>query len=101
MELYAPTSSDIGSSGILSGTGVTATILSPSLGQAIFSVRGIFTRFISDSTSENWLSNNGLVMRYLSEGTSTRRVDFYGSAAADSLKPFLYFTFSEAPTFAR
>lgn len=93
-ELYAPVDSVIGSSGILTGTPVTSQTLNTSVIE--FSIRNIIGRFLSDSTNT---ANFGLAIRYLSEGSSARRIDFYSSAAADTLRPQMQFTFSEAPTF--
>lgn len=94
VELYAPKDSVIGSSGILSGTPISAQELDPIKDVVEFPIRNIIERFLADSTS-----NYGFVTRYLPEGGSIRRIDFFSSATADSVRPIMRFTFSTPPTF--
>jgi len=93
-ELYAPKDSVIGSSGILTGTLVSSQALDTPNGIIEFPIRNIVGQFLADSTT-----NFGLAIRYLSEGSSARRIDFYSSAAVDTLRPSMRFTFSYPPTF--
>lgn len=93
VELYAPEDSAVGSTGILKGTGVTSKVVGTS-GVVEFSIRNIVASFLADPSK-----NHGFVVRYLQEGNSIRRIDFYSSAAADSLKPRMLFTYSTPATF--
>lgn len=94
--VYAPTSSSVGSSGILSGDALSPIILPGTAKTIEFSIRKLVERFIADSAT-----NHGFVVRYQGEGISARRVDFYGSSAPDSLRPRMRFTFSEPPAFPK
>jgi hypothetical protein len=94
VELYAPKDSVIGSSGILSGTPITAQEINPTKDTVEFPIRNVIESFLADPKS-----NHGFVARYLREGSWIRRIDFFSSAAADSVRPIMRFTFSTPPTF--
>jgi hypothetical protein len=93
LELYAPGDSVVGSSGILTGTAVTSAAIGQS-GVVEFPIRNIVSRFLADPTG-----NHGFVIRYLPESNGLERVDFFSSAAADSVKPRLLFTYTTPATF--
>jgi hypothetical protein len=94
--LYAPKSSDISSADVLSGTTVATTFVDITAGTLSLPIRTIISTFLGDPTT-----NHGFVLRYAVEGTSVRQMEFYASAAADSVKPILEFTFSGAPQFKK
>ena len=105
--------------GTLQGTNTTAVIYAPNspnpaskdflTGQPVTSV-GIFD---GDKTVDFKLTNsvfltlqgslkdNGFVMRLLNENTELRQIEFYGTAAADSLRPRVFITSSTPATFTR
>lgn len=91
--LYVPADSIIGSTGFLAGTDVE-TVFFAEDGTIEFPARSILADLIAGT-----VDNNGFVMQYTLENTSTRRIEFYGSSAVDSLRPSLTFTSSEAPDF--
>ncbi len=93
VDLYAPADSVVGSTGILKGTSVTSQLADTS-GVVEFSIRNIVASFLADPSK-----NHGFVVRYLQEGNSNRRIDFFSSAAPDSLKPRMVFTYSTPATF--
>ncbi|MDH3217443.1 MAG: hypothetical protein OEN01_14360 [Candidatus Krumholzibacteria bacterium] len=95
IELYAPTdSTDIMDLG--KRTPVTVAILGSAADRIEFPIRNIITQFLADPKT-----NLGFVVRYFPEGNSIRRVEFFGSSAADSLRPSMRFTFSDPPTFPK
>jgi hypothetical protein len=94
--LYAPTSLEINDPDVLTGTPVTLALLKPDSDVLNLSVRNILSTLISERKTET-----ALVLRCDAEGASIRRVEFYTSEAADSLRPSLSFTYSTAPTFAK
>lgn len=92
VELYSPTDSVAGGSGIGSGQTIARAQLDSDV--VVFSIRTVIAAFIADSTL-----NHGLALKYYPEGNSIRRIEFYSSSAPDSLRPQMEFTFSTAPTF--
>jgi hypothetical protein len=93
VELYAPADSVVGSAGILRGTAVSSRVIGGS-GVVSFSIRNIVSSFLARPET-----NHGFVVRYVPEGNSIRRIDFFSSAAADSLKPRMVFTYTLPPDF--
>jgi hypothetical protein len=94
--LYAPETTDTGDPGVLGGTLVSSTVMDETSGVLSFSIRNILSTLIAKGTDEN-----ALVLRYSNEGSAIRRVEFYGSGAADSLAPAFNFTYSKAPKFGK
>ena len=94
--LYAPETTDTGDPDVLNGTLVSGTVMVEESGVLSFSIRNILSTLIAKGTDEN-----ALVLRYSNEGSAVRRVEFYGSGAADSLAPAFTFTYSKAPKFGK
>jgi hypothetical protein len=94
--LYAPETTDTGDPDVLDGTLVSGTVMAEDSGVLSFSIRNILSTLIAKGTDEN-----ALVLRYSNEGSAVRRVEFYGSGAADSLAPAFMFTYSNAPKFGK
>lgn len=94
--LYAPETTDTGDPDVLGGTLVSATVMDEESDVLSFSIRNILSTLITKGTEEN-----ALVLRYSNEGSAVRRVEFYGSGAADSLAPAFTFTYSTAPKFGK
>jgi hypothetical protein len=93
VELYAPEDSVAGSSGIFKGIAVSSAVIDSS-GVVVFPIRNTVSNFIANPST-----NHGFVIRYSPEGNAMRRIDFYSSAAADSLKPRMLFTYTTPATF--
>jgi hypothetical protein len=94
--LYAPETTDPSDPDVLDGTLVTAAVMDVDSGVLSFSIRNILSTLIAKGTEEN-----ALVLRYATEASAVRRVEFYGSGAADSLAPSFNFTYSKAPEFGK
>jgi hypothetical protein len=52
-------------------------------------------------TLQGSLDDNGFVIRFLNENTELRQVEFYGTAAVDSLRPRVFITSSTPAEFGR
>ncbi len=88
--IYAPTDTSLAVSRRLAGAGTvrtTSTVIR-------FRVREVIEEFIAKPST-----NHGLVVRFTLENSSIRQAEFFNSAAAPGLKPFLSLTLSDAPTF--
>jgi hypothetical protein len=96
VSLYAPETSNINDPDVLTGTNVSAALMSRDSDVLVFSIRNILSTLLAKGSEDN-----ALVLRYLSEGSSIRRAEFYTSSAPDSLKPSFTFTYSTAPSFAK
>jgi hypothetical protein len=94
--LYAPKTTDTGDPDVLAGTLVSSAVMDKESDVLSFSIRNILSTLIAKGTEEN-----ALVLRYSNEGSAVRRVEFYGSGAADSLVPAFTFTYSTAPKFGK
>jgi hypothetical protein len=94
--LYAPESADVDDPAVLDGTPVTSTVMIESSGVVTFSIRNILALLLAREQEDN-----ALVLQFSNEGASVRRTEFYGSGAAEGLRPYFTFTYSTAPDFRR
>lgn len=95
VQIYAP--KDSSPKGLLDGDFVVGSfvpVLGDSTTELILPIRSIIEDFISDPSR-----NHGLVLRLTNERVKVRTVDFFSSADADTLRPFLEITVSDPPTF--
>jgi hypothetical protein len=92
--IYAPNSSDPTAQGFVSGQPVTTMPIFEDDETVEFRLtNAIFL------TLQGTLPDNGFVMRMQFENTSVRQVEFYGNAAADTLRPRVFITSSTPATF--
>lgn len=94
--LYAPESLDISDPGIVQGALISTQTIDLDDNRLRFPVSNILADFIASGQDKQ-----GFVLQYALEKTSNRQIEFYGSSAADSLKPVIILTISNAPTFPR
>ncbi|MCZ6766107.1 MAG: hypothetical protein O7D32_04165, partial [bacterium] len=94
--LYGPESLDISDPGIIQGALISTQTIDLDNNRLRFPVSNILADFIASGQDKQ-----GFVVQYALERTSNRQIEFYGSSAADSLKPVIILTISNAPTFPR
>ncbi len=96
LTLYIPESVDFADPGILSGTLVTAVVVPADFEKLKFSIRNALQLMLSQGRDDA-----GFVLQFTNEGTAMRRMEFYTSSAADSLKPTYRFTLSAPAEFGK
>lgn len=96
LTLYIPDSTDPADPGILKGTLVTAVVVPGDFEKLKFSIRNALQLILSKNRDEA-----GFVLQYTNEGTAMRRMEFYTSSAADSLRPRYRFTLSSPAEFGK
>ena len=94
VRIYAPDKADPNDPAVLTGQRVSSNSLNLELGKVQFSVRNIVTDWIAATNPEA-----AFVLQFSSEGSDARQIEFYTGEAADSLKPSLNLTISDAPEF--
>lgn len=94
--LYAPENLDISDPGIVQGALISTQTIDLVNNRVRFPVSNILADFIASGRD-----NQGFVVQYALEKTSNRQIEFYGSSTADSLRPVIILTISNAPTFPR
>jgi hypothetical protein len=87
--VFVPGSDDVTSPAFRSGQLVTTVTFDDSKSYLEFSVTNALALTLDGS-----LDDNGLVVRFDAENTELRQVEFYGSGAADSLRPRIFVTSS-------
>ena len=92
--VFIPTTDDVTSTGFLSGQLVTATSFTPLDDYIEFGMTNAINLMLQGT-----LVNNGVVVRFDAENSQLRQVQFYGSNAADSLRPRIFVTSSTPADF--
>ena len=83
--LYTPDSGDVVDQGFLSGTGVATDSFVPTVSSELRITLGGFTRDVL----EDLRVNTGLVIQSDLENVRFQKAVFFGTAAADSLRPYI------------
>ena len=106
--LYAPASDDPAAEAFL-GAQVVNTPGGPFSGttesfadtSVVLDWSGPFVNYAVQRTLEGVIKDNGFVLRFVSENSELRYAEFYGSRAADSLRPRAFVTVSTPAEFDR
>jgi hypothetical protein len=91
---FIPTSDDMASQGFLSGQLVTTRTVAKNADYVDFPLTNALAL-----TLQGTLDDNGFVIRFDAENSAVRQVQFYGSSAPDSLRPWVYVTTSTKADF--
>jgi hypothetical protein len=92
--IYVPDSTDPASSGFLTGQAVTEQTFTISDETLEFPVTNAIFLMLQET-----LEDNGFVIRFKFENTELRQTEFYGSSAADTLRPRVFITSSTPAEF--
>ena len=92
--VFIPASDDVTSTAFLAGQLVTATSFRALDDYVEFAMTNAISLMLQGT-----IANNGVVVRFDAENSALRQVEFYGSNAADSLRPRIFVTSSTPADF--